>query len=333
VPVTASSAARPRSLRSARRSAVGLVSAAGYRAGWGLTQRMPEPWVARGFDTIADHAARGDGRGVLQLRANLARARPELVEEELSYLTRAAMRSYLRYWREAFRLPRWSTEEIRARLVASNSERLFGPIADGQGVVAVLGHFGNWDHCGAWVTTQGMPVTTVAERLRPASLYDRFVEYRESLGVEVLPLTGGGDVTDVLQQRLNDGGLVALLADRDLKGTGLEVDLLGEPARLPAGPALLALRTGAVLLPVVSYYDGPHTRVDFRPPLTTSAPRMRDGVRDLTQQWADVVGDAARHHARDWHMLQPVWDADRRPSETAADTATSAGRATPGEQP
>lgn len=327
-----SSAAASRSLRSARDRAVGLASTAGYRAGWGLTQRMPEPWVARGFDALADRAAQGDRRGVLQLRANLARARPELDDEELSDLTRAAMRSYLRYWREAFRLPRWSSDEIRARLVASNSERLFGPLADGQGVVAVLGHFGNWDHAGAWVTTQGVRFTTVAERLRPASLYDRFVEYRESLGMEVLPLTGGSDVTDVLQQRLNGGGLVALLADRDLGGTGLEVDLLGEPARLPAGPALLAMRTGSVLLPVVSYYDGTHTRVDFGPQLTTSAPRVRDGVRDLTQQWADVVGDAARHHARDWHMLQPVWDADRRPREAAPGPPRSAERAMPGEQ-
>jgi KDO2-lipid IV(A) lauroyltransferase len=287
---------------------------------------LPEPWVARGFDALADRAANGDGRGVVQLRANLARAHPELTDDELSDLTREAMRSYLRYWREAFRLPRWSAEEIRARLVASNAERLFGPLADGQGVVAVLGHFGNWDHAGAWVTTQGVRFTTVAERLRPESLYDRFVEYRESLGMEVLPLTGGSDVTDVLQQRLNAGGLVALLADRDLGGTGLEVDLLGEPARLPAGPALLALRTGSVLLPVVSSYDGAHTRLDFRPPLTSSAARVRDAVRDLTQQWADVVGDAARHHARDWHMLQPVWDADRpAPAGRSASGQSSVG--------
>ncbi len=225
-------------------------STAGYSAGWGLSQRLPEPWVTQAFDAMADRAARKDGRGVLQLRANLARARPDLGEAELSELTRQAMRSYLRYWREAFRLPQWSKAEIRARLVASHPERLLDPLASGQGVVAVLGHFGNWDHGGAWVTTQGVPFTTVAERLRPESLYDRFVAYRESLGMEVVPLTGGPDVTGVLQQRLRAGGLVALLADRELGGTGLEVDLLGEPARLPAGPALLALRTESVLVPV-----------------------------------------------------------------------------------
>ena len=306
----------------ARQRAVSSVSSVastiGYRAGWGLSQRLPEPWVKQAFDAVADRAADREGRGVLQLRANLARARPELDEGALNELTRNAMRSYLRYWREAFRLPQWSKEEIRARLVASSPERLLDPLASGQGVVAVLGHFGNWDHAGAWVTTQGVPFTTVAERLRPESLYDRFVAYRESLGMEVVPLTGGPDVTGVLQERLRAGGLVALLADRDLGGAGLEVDLLGEPAKLPAGPALLALRTGSVLLPVLSSYDSTHTRLDFLPPLSTSAPRVRDGVKDLTQQWATIVGQAARDRTRDWHMLQPVWTADRR--------STSAGR-------
>ncbi|MCZ3387437.1 MAG: phosphatidylinositol mannoside acyltransferase [Actinomycetia bacterium] len=296
-------------------------SSVGYRAGWGLSQHLPEPWVTRAFEVMADRAARGGGRGVHQLRANLARARPDLDDGELADLTGEGMRSYLRYWREAFRLPQWSTAEIRARLVVSNPERLLDPLASGQGVVAVLGHFGNWDHAGAWVTTQGVRFTTVAERLRPDSLNDRFVAYRESLGMEVVPLTGGPDVTGILANRLQAGGLVALLADRDLGGAGLEVDLLGEPARLPAGPAMLALRTGSILLPTVSWYDRTHTRLDFLAPLTTSAPRLRDGVKDLTQQWAAIVGDTARHHARDWHMLQPVWSADRPAKDPATGPA------------
>ncbi len=298
-------------LRATRHRAGEVVSAVGYGAGWSMAQRLPEPWVARGFDAIADRAAGRDSRAVAQLRANLGRAHPDLGDEALTALTREAMRSYLRYWKEAFRLPRWSSAEIRSRLVATNATRLFDPLASGQGVVAVLGHLGNWDHAGAWVTTQGVPFTTVAERLHPESLYDRFVAYRESLGMEVLPLTGGPDVTQVLQERLRAGGLVALLADRDLSDSGMEVDLLGEPARLPAGPALLALRTGSVLLPVVSHYDSTHTRLEFLPPLTTTEARMRDGVRDLTQQWAHVLGQAVRHHGRDWHMLQAVWSADR----------------------
>ena len=312
----ASRARATRLLTTTSARAGGLATNAAYGAGWSLTQRLPESWVRHGFEALADRSTRAGGAGVLQLRANLARARPDLDDEGLTELTREAMRSYLRYWSEAFRLPRWSAAEIRGRLVANHAERLFDPLSSGQGVVAVLGHFGNWDHGGAWVTQQGVGFTTVAERLRPESLYDRFVAYRESLGMEVLPLTGGPDVTHVLQERLRSGGLVGLLADRDLGDTGLEVSLLGEPARLPAGPALLALRTDSVLLPVVSFYDGEHTYLEFCPPLTSAHPRVRDAVKALTQQWADVLGDTAGRHARDWHMLQPVWNADRRPSAT-----------------
>lgn len=284
-----------------------------YGAGWQLSRHLPEPWVRAGFDAISDRASSRRGRGVLQLRKNLGRARPELTSPELDELTATAMRSYLRYWREAFRLPAWDTSEILARLEATDEERLFGPLRAGRGVVAVLGHFGNWDHAGAWVTAHGVPFTTVAERLKPESLYDQFVAYRESLGMEVLPLTQGPDTTGILQERLQGGGLVALLADRDLSGTGVEVDLLGQPARLPVGPALLALRTGADLLPVVSWYDGDRTRLEFLSPLTSDRPGLKAQVADLTQQWADVVGAAAAQHAEDWHMLQPVWTADRRP--------------------
>ena len=286
----------------------------GYGAGWMLSRRLPEPVVAGAFDQIGNLATHRDGRGVQQLRRNLARVRPGLTTSELDNLTAAAMKSYLRYWREAFRLPEWSRAEIERRMVATHEQRMFDPLEAGQGVVAVLGHFGNWDHAGAWVTGRGFHVTTVAERLKPESLFDQFVEYRESLGMTVLPLTDGPDTTDALQTCLRGGGLVALLADRDLTSSGVEVDLLGEPARMPIGPALLALRTEAVLLPVVSWYDdedGGHTHLEFLPPMTSTATGLRDRLNDLTQQWANVVGQAARDHATDWHMLQPIWNADR----------------------
>jgi len=283
----------------------------GYGAGWTLSRRLPEPVVAAAFDQIGSISTRRDGRGVQQLRRNLARVHPELGRDRLDDLVADAMSSYLRYWREAFRLPEWSRAEIERRIVADNPHRLFDPLDDKTGVVAVLGHFGNWDHGGAWVTGQGYPLMTVAERLKPESVFDQFVEYRESLGMTVLPLTGGPDVTQALQQRLREGGLVALLADRDLTTTGIEVDLLGEPARMPVGPALLAQRSGAALLPVLSWYEDGVTRLDFRPPLESSAATLRDRLRDLTQQWATIVGETAQRHARDWHMLQPVWVADR----------------------
>ena len=293
----------------------------GYEAGWTLSRRLPEAVVASAFDQVGAFSTWRDGRGVQQLRRNVARVHPELGADALDDLVAEAMKSYLRYWREAFRLPEWSRAEIERRLVADNAHHLFDPLDDKTGVVAVLGHFGNWDHGGAWVTGQGYPLMTVAERLKPESLFDQFVAYRESLGMTVLPLTGGPDTTRELQRRLGEGGLVALLADRDLTSKGVEVDLLGEPARLPVGPALLAERSGAALVPVISWYEDGVTRLDFRPPLESSAPTLRERLHDLTQQWATIVGQTAREHARDWHMLQPVWSADRRPPSDAREVS------------
>jgi len=282
----------------------------GYGAGWTLSRRLPESVVSAAFDQIGGVATRRGGRGVDQLRRNLARARPELDEAGLSDLVADAMKSYLRYWREAFRLPEWSRFELDRRMHAIDERQLFDPLDAGRGVVAVLGHFGNWDHAGAWVTGQGYRVTTVAERLKPESLFDQFVEYRESLGMKVLPLSGGPEVTQMLQDNLRAGGLVALLADRDLTSSGMDVELLGEPARMPIGPALLAIRTDAVLLPVISWYDSELTHLHFKAPLVSQEGNLRARLRDLTQQWATIVGQAAQEHARDWHMLQPIWNAD-----------------------
>jgi KDO2-lipid IV(A) lauroyltransferase len=282
----------------------------GYEAGWTLSRRLPEPLVSAAFDRIGTVATRRAGPGVQQLRRNLARARPDLDASGLDALTAEAMQSYLRYWREAFRLPTWTSDDVEARMRTTNSDVLFDGLASGRGVIAVLGHFGNWDHAGAWITGRGFPLTTVAERLRPESLFDKFVRYRESLGMRVLPLGGGAEVTSALQQHLREGSLVALLADRDLTSGGIDVDLLGEPARMPAGPALLAERTGAAFVPVISYYDGDATHLDFTAPLVSTKRTLRARVNDLTQQWAVIVGEAARNHARDWHMLQPVWTAD-----------------------
>jgi KDO2-lipid IV(A) lauroyltransferase len=284
----------------------------GYGAGWTLSRRLPESVVSTAFDQIGGVATKRGGRGVVQLRRNLARARPDLDSQALDELVADAMRSYLRYWREAFRLPEWSRAELERRMRATDERRLFDPLDAGRGVVAILGHFGNWDHAGAWVTGRGYRLTTVAERLKPESLFDQFVEYRESLGMQVLPLTGGPEITQILQEQLRNGGLVALLADRDLTTSGIDVDLLGEPARLPVGPALLALRTDAVLLPVISWYEDGYTHLDFKAPLISDEGSLRARLRDLTQQWAVIVGQAARQHARDWHMLQPIWNADTR---------------------
>lgn len=287
-----------------------------YAAGWGVVRRLPEPVAFRVFRLIADVMWRRRGASVVQLEANLRRARPQATEDELRLVCRAGLRSYLRYWCETFRLPDWSHDRVVSSVRVENEHYLREPLAAGRGVVAALPHMANWDHAGAWASLTGAPVVTVAERLRPERLYARFVAYREALGMEILPLTGGeSHLLATLTDRLRAGGFVPLLADRDLRATGVPVDLLGEPARMPPGPAMLALRTGATLLPVSIWYEDGATRgivIRFHDEVVPpAAGRTRDKVAAMTQQVAEVFGAAIRAHPQDWHMLQPLWVADR----------------------
>ncbi|MEV5709577.1 phosphatidylinositol mannoside acyltransferase [Actinoallomurus sp. NPDC052274] len=288
---------------------------AAYALGWAAVRRLPEPVARDIFQLIADRTWRQRGRGVLQLEKNLRRVvGPDVSEEDLRELSRRGMRSYMRYWMEAFRLPATRRERILSGMRITGIEDLRKDVDEGRGVVAALPHMGNYDHAGAWITLSGVPFTTVMERLRPESLYDRFIAYRASLGMEVLPATGGdGDVFRTLAARLRDGRLVCLVADRDLTASGVEVEFFGETAKMPAGPAALAIETGAALRPVTLWYEGADwaVRVHEEIPVPDEGERQ-DKVRAMTQSLADVFADGIAAHPEDWHMLQRVWLKDLR---------------------
>ena len=183
-------------------------------------------------------------------------------------------------------------------------------------MLAVLPHQGNWDWAGAWACATGMPVLTVAERLRPERLYDEFVAFREGLGMRILPLTGGDATTAQLEQRLREGGFVCLLADRHLDRASVEVTLCGRPVRLPVGPALLAQRTGAALVPTTTAYDGPRLRITFHEEVAPGDPQQ------TMQQVADAFTTALRDDPADWHMLQRIFDGvEPRPRPVRTDVA------------
>lgn len=293
-------------------------AAAGYALGWALVKRLPDPLARAIFDGAADLAWRRQSRGVQRLEVNLRRAAPDATGAALRRLSRAGMRSYLRYWRELFRLPAMSEADIRARMRVSGQRRIFDTLAAGRPVILALPHMGNWDHAGAWCVAQGAPFTTVAERLEPAEVFDAFVAAREALGMEVLPVAAGDGTGPyrVLADRLRAGRMVCLLADRDMTASGVPVTLLGERASMPAGPAALALETGAALLPVSLWFDEDddgtelwHARVhddvrDGLPDETTAT------VPALTQRLADVFSAAITEHPADWHMLQRVFTDD-----------------------
>ena len=170
------------------------VTVAAYAAGWKLVRVLPERPVRALFGAGAGRFARRGGPAPRRLAANLRRVvGPELSEADLAALTERALRSYARYWYEALRMPEWSAEDIQQRFVLENVEVLDAAVAEGKGVVVALPHAANWDLAGAWATLHGIPVTTVAERLQPEDLYQRFLAFRRALGMEVLPLTGQFD--------------------------------------------------------------------------------------------------------------------------------------------
>ncbi|SHN45065.1 phosphatidylinositol mannoside acyltransferase [Cryptosporangium aurantiacum] len=247
------------------------VTGAAYAAGWKLVRVLPERPVRALFEGGAGWMAGRGGASVRRLAANLRRVvGPEMSDADLADLTKRGLQSYARYWYEAFRMPEWSHAEIERRFVLENVEELDRAVAAGRGVVVALPHAGNWDLAGAWATLHGVPVTTVAERLKPEDLYQRFLSFRRALGMEILPLTGASrPPLDVLTERVRAGRVAVLLSERDLSARGIEVDFFGERTKMPAGPAVLALRTGAPLFGLALWNDGPVTRARLIGPIET----------------------------------------------------------------
>ena len=286
----------------------------GYAAGWQLVRAMPDGLARNIFDAGAHYAARSGGPE--QLRKNLARVIGAGPADVPDSLMRASLESYARYWREAFRLPSMDHATLGRRLDDGTygNSNVEAALAAGRGAVMALPHSGNWDMAGVWLVQKHGTFTTVAERLKPESLYRRFIDYRESLGFEVLPLTGGERPPfEVLRERLEANGLVCLMAERDLTRSGVEVEFFGEPTRMPAGPAKLALETGAALIPAHCWFPGDGWGCDLGEPLDTSS----GDVGVITQALADRFAANIARYPQDWHMLQPQWLADLSDSRRA----------------
>jgi KDO2-lipid IV(A) lauroyltransferase len=284
---------------------------AGFAAGWRAVRMLPEP-AARGlFRRGGQWAAGRQGKGTRQLRANLrAVTGGRLSEDELAALTRRGLESYARYWQEAFRLPAYSAERIVAGTEVVGGEHLDKARAEGRGLVMVLPHSGNWDAAGVWfIDYLDGPFMTVAERLKPESLYRRFLDYRESLGFRVVPLTGGPrPSTEVLRGWLADGGVTCLLVDRNLGSGGVPVDFFGRAATFPGGAALLAAQTGAALIPTVCQFTPTGWRHVFSPEVPVDGPgRLKDRVTGAMQSVADAFAESIARQPEDWHMLGRIW--------------------------
>ncbi|MEV0588985.1 phosphatidylinositol mannoside acyltransferase [Nonomuraea sp. NPDC050310] len=282
--------------------------AAGFAAGWKLVPLLPQRLTARGFELAADRVWRGRGASVRRLEANLARV-TGLEGAELRELTRRGMRSYFRYFHEVFRLPKMPSAEVVRRTHVTGDEHIWQTLESGRGVVLALPHMGNWDQAGAWLVGNGHRFTTVAERLKPESLYRRYTAFREGLGMEVLPLTGGaGHTIGTLASRVRRGGVVCLPAERDLTKSGIEVSFFGATTKVPAGPALLAVQTGCALLPAILWFEGDDWGLRIEPEVAVPAEGTRqERVAVAAQRLVEVFEKGIAEHPEDWHMLQRLW--------------------------
>jgi KDO2-lipid IV(A) lauroyltransferase len=306
---------------------------------WRNAAKVPDPILRAGFALAADVMWLLRSKGVRRMEANYARIRPECSQRALRQLSRQGMRSYMRYYREAFTLQSCSTAEVDARVRVEGWEHVDAVCHRGGTAILALAHLGNWDLAGAWASRNLAPVLTVAEKLKPEELYQEFLAFRRSVGIEVLGLGDPGVFRD-LARGLRDGPrVVPLLADRDLTETGVEVLLAGHPAHVAAGPATLALATGADLIPLGIWYerlDRSRRRIantpwgivlHFYPPVSPPSGEPSDGrasgsgtgrrnaqVTAMTQGWVDTLTETITAHTQDWHMLQRVFLDDLDPA-------------------
>ena len=276
-----------------------------YFAGWRIVRWLPEKTAYKIAYSVADFITRKNGKSVKRLRTNLQRTQPQITALDLELLTFRAMRSYMRYWCDTFRFPDWSKQRVQQTVTVENEHLLMDAIAAKTGVIVSLPHAGNWDHAGAYFCAKGVNLVTVAERLKPEKLFLKFLEYRQDMGMEVLPLDGR--VLGTLAQRLRQGALVALVADRDLSRSGIDVNFFGAPSRMPAGPALLALKTDAPLITAFVSYTDTGINIVFKNVSLPTSGTQEEKVAQIVQMTASQFEDGIRKNPEDWHMLQRIW--------------------------
>jgi len=311
------------------------LGSATFGAGWNLVCRLPGPVARWLFNFGADVAWRRQGGGVRVLEGNLVRVLrttaaaslpPSEFGAELRALSREVMRSYARYYLETFRLQVIPDERIMAGMHVNqeNVDLTLEHMKEGRGVIYALPHMGDFEQAGRWVILVGAgSIVAPAERLKPESVFQKFLAFREGLGMEIVPTSGGPHPFGVMAQRLRAGKLVTIVADRDLSDTGVEVDFFGEKALLPAGPAALAVQTGAALMPVACWFVGETewaAHVYDEIPVPASGTR-KEKIAAMTQALATVFEEAIREHPEDWHMLQKVFVSDLDPGRLARSRA------------
>ena len=277
-----------------------------YLFAWKLIGLLPEKSAYKLSKVISDRIYRKNGKGVKRLRGNYQRVMPNMSEREIEDLTKDGMRSYLRYWFDTFRLNKWSKSRIIETTFVVRENLLRDPRATKQGCIIALPHAGNWDHAAAYFCSTGITLTAVVEKLKPEAIFKKFLAYRQSIGIEAI--SHKEKTMPILMERLNQGKLIALVSDRDMSRNGIEVNFLGGIAKMPAGPAILALKTGSPLVTAYIRYLEKGIEITFDETIKLPvAGSEEEQIKIITQSMADNFAKRIKDSPVDWHMLQRIW--------------------------
>jgi KDO2-lipid IV(A) lauroyltransferase len=277
-----------------------------YLFAWKVIGVLPEKSAYKLANVISDRVYSKNGKGVKRLRSNYRRVMPNISERQLDELTKDGMRSYLRYWFDTFRLNKWSKSRIIETTFVVRENLLRDPIATKEGCIIALPHAGNWDHAAAYFCSTGITLTAVVEKLKPEAIFKKFLAYRQSIGIEAI--SHKEKTIPILMERLNQGKLIALVADRDMSRNGIEVNFLGGIAKMPAGPAILALKTGSPLITAYIRYLEKGIEITFDETIKLPvAGSEEEQIKIVTQSMADNFATRIKASPVDWHMLQRIW--------------------------
>ena len=277
-----------------------------YLFAWKVIGVLPEKSAYKLANLVSDQIFIKNGKGVKRLRSNYKRVMLNISERELEELTKNGMRSYLRYWFDTFRLNKWSKSRIIETTFVVRENLLRDPIETKKGCIIALPHAGNWDHAAAYFCSTGIPLTAVVEKLKPEAIFKKFLAYRQSIGIEAI--SHKEKTIPILMDRLNQGKLIALVADRDMSRNGIEVNFLGGIAKMPAGPAILTIKTGSPLVTAYIRYLNNGIELTFDETIKLPvAGTEEEQIKIVTQSMADNFAKRIKDSPVDWHMLQRIW--------------------------
>ena len=277
-----------------------------YLFAWKLIAVLPEKSAYKLADYVSDRIYKKNGKGIKRLRGNYGRVMPEYSPQKLEELTKLGMRSYLRYWFDTFRLSKWSKNRIISTTQVIRENLLRDPIQSKHGCIVALPHAGNWDHAAAYFCSTGITLTAVVEKLKPEAIFKKFLAYRESIGIEAI--SHKEKTIPILTERLQAGKLIALVADRDMSRNGIEVNFFGKTSKMPSGPAILAIKTGAPLITAYVRYTPGGIEIIFDETLKpTNSGSEEEQIKIITQSMADNFAKRIKENPVDWHMLQRIW--------------------------